>query len=71
VTVLTDRLSAAVLILHNTPDMGYRLAGRLSRPDAADASLAVELSGNIPGRFPDVDFTRQGFALAHRTCLFR
>jgi hypothetical protein len=43
----------------------------LSCPDAADASLAVELSGNIPGGFPDVDFTGQGFDPAHPTCLFR
>ena len=41
-TVLTDRFSAAVLILQNTPDMGYRLAGRLSRPDAGHASPALE-----------------------------
>ena len=41
-TVLTEHLPAVVLILQNTPDMGYRLAGRLLRPDAGHVSPALE-----------------------------
>jgi hypothetical protein len=48
-------LSAEALILHNELGMEHLLAGLLSRPDAADASLAVELHRLIrQGVFPAV-----------------
>jgi hypothetical protein len=48
-------LSAAACTLHNELGMEHLLAGLLSRPDAADASLAVELHRLIrEGVFPAV-----------------
>jgi hypothetical protein len=48
-------LSAAALILHNEFGMEHLLAGLLSRPDTADASLAVEWHRLIrEGVFPAV-----------------
>jgi hypothetical protein len=48
-------LSATALILHNKFGMEHLLAGLLSRPDAADASLAVEWHRLIrEGVFPAV-----------------